>query len=1304
MLHVLWRTVKVAGLVMAGALVVVGLAIVGLMLYLRTDAGHAHLKEIIESRGRARWPGLHVGQVGGDVLHELWLEDVTIRDAQGRPAVHVARVQGRYRLGALLRGRLEIVRLSVVRPSVVIRPLDDGSLNLQHLGTAGTAGPTGQRRGRIRVQEFTLREGRADVILAGGRRIQVADLRLSSSGTLGDGEIDLGTTELQTAVRVNGRPCQLALRGRARVARNSLDVETAPVTLAGPDGARVILRVRAAGPRDRLAVHVDMDVPAQSSSLRARGTVDLRSEPVAYDLQLDLQGVNPRWFSPSAPEGQISARGAVQGAGTPLQPGTRARAHLTARPFHLAGIRILELRLDAEALGTSWTIRQASLRGAGARITLRGRGVGRDVNAELQARAGAPEDGPHPDIRGHGVLRARLRGRFPSALDVNLAAVGSHLAVRQSHISALRLRGKLAGDLHRPRGRLTLVAQGMHLASGLPDFDRVFLDVVGDGRALDVSARAQGPQFRIRVAGRGRVEADEVVARVRELELLLRGRDLAEHLRLLEPATVRWASGRRLALEEVRVQGQGTYAGQLALDAVLTLGHVPRGHAKLLASNVQLPGVDRFSGQAQAVLGVGQGELHVNLDAGCTRLRLDAQVPLTRQSVPHLARRGPLAIRVASSAARLERLPLLARRLTAHGVEGGVVELLARVQGDVARPDVHIRASLHDLDLRLPGRRSRLHRLPRLQGLVALDSEPGGLRGRLQMITGDGASLQAEGRIGRPVGALLAGLQVQDAPVELNADLRRLDLASLSKLDDRLLDLGGMVAASARLRGTPHRPLGTIDAVLTAGRVDRLRLGPVRVHASLEPEGTRLLLEVAEIAGGQLHARAEMDQARRIRADVRAHRLHPGFARLFLPRLREADGLIEADVQASGPLHAPELRGTITWREGRVGLVGQPTFDDVRADVRLRPGRIDVETLHASSAGGTLDGEGFVLLEGLRPVQIALTVQARRFMVALATGGVSGLRLNGDFALDAALHESVLSGRLDVPRATLRLPSLDLGGRKLQPIGPRDDVHFVDEAAKAAAEEHKRAGGGPALRLDLQANAENVQVRGQNLDIDVVSNLHVGTAAGGSTVLAGTIEIRRGHIDVSGQRFDVDYGRVAFDGTTEPRLDIRVTHLFPEALVAVEVRGTPQKPELRLSSDPPTFDQAQIVSLILTGQAGGQPSADSAFDPKAAVASAVLGQIADKLAPRLGVDVLRVQSAPAPVEAAAAGTPGTRLEVGKYISSRVYLSYAHVFGASTEQNANEASVQYTISRGWILETIFGDAGVGSLDALWTYRY
>ena len=60
--------------------------------------------------------------------------------------------------------------------------------------------------------------------------------------------------------------------------------------------------------------------------------------------------------------------------------------------------------------------------------------------------------------------------------------------------------------------------------------------------------------------------------------------------------------------------------------------------------------------------------------------------------------------------------------------------------------------------------------------------------------------------------------------------------------------------------------------------------------------------------------------------------------------------------------------------------------------------------------------------------------------------------------------------------------------------------------------------------------------------------------------------------------------------------------------------------------------------------------------------------------------------------------------MGKYVSDRIYLSYAHIFGCTESANQNEAHVEYRLTRRWMVETVFGDAGMGGVDALWTFRY
>ena len=76
----------------------------------------------------------------------------------------------------------------------------------------------------------------------------------------------------------------------------------------------------------------------------------------------------------------------------------------------------------------------------------------------------------------------------------------------------------------------------------------------------------------------------------------------------------------------------------------------------------------------------------------------------------------------------------------------------------------------------------------------------------------------------------------------------------------------------------------------------------------------------------------------------------------------------------------------------------------------------------------------------------------------------------------------------------------------------------------------------------------------------------------------------------------------------------------------------------------------------------------------------------------------------AAVPQAAAGALATRVEVGKNLTDRVYVGYSRIFGAGENENSNEGRFEYRMSRRWVLQSEYGDAGVGGFDLMWTTRY
>ena len=92
------------------------------------------------------------------------------------------------------------------------------------------------------------------------------------------------------------------------------------------------------------------------------------------------------------------------------------------------------------------------------------------------------------------------------------------------------------------------------------------------------------------------------------------------------------------------------------------------------------------------------------------------------------------------------------------------------------------------------------------------------------------------------------------------------------------------------------------------------------------------------------------------------------------------------------------------------------------------------------------------------------------------------------------------------------------------------------------------------------------------------------------------------------------------------------------------------------------------------------------------------------IAPNLPIDVIKVDTG----TEGATGLGDTRVEVGKYITDSVYVSYVHQFGSTfvgTQRfNANEADLEWRFKKHYELEKGFGDAAVGKVNLFWTIRY
>ena len=170
----------VVGLPLALGALMVALAIV----YARTDRGRETVRKLAVAEARKTLPGLEIGAVGGDYVHDLSLRDVTVRDDRGGPAVHVDRISAHYGLAALLRHTVSVSELRIEGVAITARPDERGGFNLSHL-TASAAptkpdsgGPSKPSDWRVHVDRIVVSGVTGSVAMPDGRTGSLRDLRL----------------------------------------------------------------------------------------------------------------------------------------------------------------------------------------------------------------------------------------------------------------------------------------------------------------------------------------------------------------------------------------------------------------------------------------------------------------------------------------------------------------------------------------------------------------------------------------------------------------------------------------------------------------------------------------------------------------------------------------------------------------------------------------------------------------------------------------------------------------------------------------------------------------------------------------------------------------------------------------------------------------------------------------------------------------------------------------------------------------------------------------------------------------------
>ncbi len=362
-------------------------------------------------------------------------------------------------------------------------------------------------------------------------------------------------------------------------------------------------------------------------------------------------------------------------------------------------------------------------------------------------------------------------------------------------------------------------------------------------------------------------------------------------------------------------------------------------------------------------------------------------------------------------------------------------------------------------------------------------------------------------------------------------------------------------------------------------------------------------------------------------------------------------GNIGVAADFSGRVQTPQLTGVVRANDL---IYENDVYGTKLTKLRVRGiftnDQLEVTELTANAGKGTVSGKGIINLSSAKGFPLQLDLDLDRARVArselistTATGKISVTNTPGGDAL--------ISG-------TLRLPETRF---KIIRQGAAAVATLTGIRRKTPAGRPRVSGDADAItslpsnwKLDIKLTApDELYVTGMGLESEWGADLRV-TGTSSEPRIAGEMQLVRGTLGFAGRSFELESGRISFNGgpATNPSIRVAAASEVDGTTVRVNIRGTGQNPDITFSSTP-ALPQDEIMARILFGNSIGELSAIQAVQLAASLNNLRGG--AGGLNPlgvlqsATGLDRLRILGADEKTGR------GTAVAFGQYITNDVYV-------------------------------------------------
>ncbi|MFH1494721.1 MAG: translocation/assembly module TamB domain-containing protein [Pseudomonadota bacterium] len=1215
---------------------------------------------------------LAIQGASGTLLGPMGAQVLSYKDGDTRVSLNTVRLD--WRPAALLAGRLDIATLTV-QSMEVLSPPSDEPLNLP--------------------QDLRL------PLPVSLDKIEIAALQVFSKA---GGKPDFAADQLTARLESNGR------LHRLHALRTSLEYGDLSAS-AQMDGVRPFeLQARAdlaghGSPKARITASASgklesFTLLAQGSGAGLTGQGEARLKPFTpfpfAALTLSVSGLDPRAFSPDAPQAKLALQAQLHQNAAGKLEGEVSADNVSPAPLDRGGLPLHKIRTRA-------TISAESLQFDALNLILGGSGnISGHVSWQLKQATGTAD-----------LTISRLD---PAAIDTRLRPA--------------RLAGKatLSGDAQTQRGTISLADGKLRLDAKLLHSD--------DTLTLDSLRLAHG---KAALTGQGRLGLNE--KRPFAFEGKLEHFDLSAFLQAP-------SSDLNAKLElagELTPQANGTLSFTIANSQLA--GHIVSG-----SGQVDFSGMNRVGGEAELRLGDNRLNARGSYGTPGERLELTLAAPVLAQFGPEFGGALNAHATLAGSTNNPEiTFNMQGKHLIIFGehhldslsASGSLHGETVNFNGEATGYQRQADALLQTLTLAIQGSRSRHELSAKTQlgpeTVVDLHAS-GGLtdaakgwrnvqwQGVLSKLTATGqvpfqliaAAPVTLGRerilLGKTEFAVAGGraqlASTEWTPRSWNSrgsfntiGLRHISAASETQNTLRLagdwdISAAPNLAGKLRIRresgdwmlpGDQPLSLGIQEFQLSAQASDN------RLSAELKARGTRLGEWRANIAlplarsGSGWTVLPESALNGKIHIDV-ADLSWVGPA---LDSNIKSSGRLSLAADVAGTFDQPHLRGLLNGNDLAVAWLDQ--------GIRLQQGkltaRLDQTRLH-------IDQLSFVAPHNPPPrdrllLQLKLAKEPGSINLS---GMIDPMRKRGNLELNASRlplaqrtdRWIIASGKSHI---SFEQDILTLGGKITadaglitQPAAGRpqlsDDVVVIGHQASAR--------GGPRITIDAILDlGDQFFLRASGLEARLAGQLHLRGLPAQPLRASGTIATHNATFQAYGQNLVVERGIVNFQGPLDdPGLNVLALRKNLPVEAGVTVTGTVRRPVVRLVSTPNVPDPEKL-SWIVLGRAPDAGGTDTSLLLTAAgsILGGQSGGITGQLAQALGVDELSLNQAQN-------GDPlaGQIVTVGKRLSARAFLSYEQGLTAV----AGTTKLTYTLTPSISIVTRAGFDN--AIDVLYTFHF